>query len=249
MLITRRLHWLLVLLPVVIIAGCTRHAEPRWLVRALPGTYPDVVYFVPTSVPAVALTIDDGLDPDTTPAILDVLAANDASATFFLLSDSMPGNEHLLQRILDEGHEIGHHMTEDEVTVALSDEDLAIKFHQAADVLEAHAQVVWFRPGSGRYDDRILELTRTRGYRIAMASIAPLDTLISSPRSMSGFISWMAEPGSIIVLHDVDDRGRRTAATLERLLPILQDRGYRILSLSELDELSEAGAVDSSDDG
>ena len=50
------------------LAGCTHHAEPRWLVRALPGAYPEVVYFVPTEEKAIALTIDDGLDPEATVA-------------------------------------------------------------------------------------------------------------------------------------------------------------------------------------
>ncbi len=221
-------------------AGCTREAEPRWLVRALPGGYPEVVYFVPTREQAVALTIDDGLDPDTTPAILDVLKKHGARATFFLVSRSLPGNEALVGRILREGHEIGHHMTEDRVTVKLSDEALTARFNEAADALEAVAPIRWFRPGSARYDDRVLALTRARGYRIALASIAPLDTLISNPHTMSRFIAWMVEPGSIMVLHDVAERGRRTVDTLDELLPILHHREYSVLTLSELDRLADA---------
>lgn len=222
-----------------VLAGCTHSAEPRWLVRALPGEYPDVVYYVPTADKAIALTIDDGLDPETTPMILDVLKAHDTRATFFLMSDSLEGNEHLVHRMLAEGHEIGHHMTEDEVTVALSDEELTAKFNEAADALEAFAPITWFRAGSGRYNDTVLSLNAERGYRIAMASVAPLDTLISSPRTMSWYINWMIEPGSVVVLHDARKRGMRTAATLERLLPILQDRGFLVTSLSALDRLSD----------
>jgi peptidoglycan/xylan/chitin deacetylase (PgdA/CDA1 family) len=222
----------------VALLGCTRQAEPRWLIRALPGEYPRVVYFVPTEEKAIALTIDDGLDAETTPIILDVLKKHDVRATFFIVSNSLPGNELLLKRLLAEGHEIGHHMTEDEVTVGLSDEALTEKFTRAADALEAFAPVTWFRAGSGRYNDTVLALTEARGYRIAMASVAPLDTLISSPRSMSMFISWMVEPGSVVVLHDARERGRRTALTLERLLPTLHERGYLVTSLRELDSLS-----------
>lgn len=226
----------------LLILGCTRHAEPRWLVRALPGSYPEVVYFVPTTERAIALTIDDGLDPETTPAILEVLDTHDATATFFLVSNSLDGNEALIRRILAAGHEIGHHMTEDEVTVRLDDDELAAKFNEAADALESAATIRWFRPGSGRYNDQVLALTRARGYRLAMASVAPLDTLISYPHAMATFINWMVEPGSVVVLHDVAARGRRTAATLDRLLPILHDRGFRVVSLSELDALSTGSA-------
>ena len=212
------LGWLaLVTAGISVLAGCSQQAEPRWLVRALPGAYPDVVYFVPTDEKAIALTIDDGLDPETTPLILDVLLKHEVRATFFIVTNTLPGNETLLQRMLDEGHEIGHHMTEDEVTVALTDEALSRKFHAAADALEAYSPITWFRAGSGRYNDTVLALTEERGYRIAMASVVPLDTLISSPRSMSAYINWMVQPGSVVVLHDVADRGRRTAATLDRL--------------------------------
>jgi peptidoglycan/xylan/chitin deacetylase (PgdA/CDA1 family) len=235
----RTTRWLLVA-GLLLTGGCMHQAEPRWLVRALPGAYPEVVYFVPTRENAIALTIDDGLDPETTPLILDVLSAHGAHATFFLVSHSLPGNDALIRRILSEGHEIGDHMTEDEVTVRLDDQALTAKFNEAADALEAVAPIRWFRPGSARYDDRVLALTRARGYRIALASVAPLDTVISSPRTMAGFIDWMVEPGSVVVLHDVQERGHRTVATLERVLPTLAEQETRVLTLSELDALVDA---------
>jgi hypothetical protein len=58
---------------------------------------------------------------------------------------------------------------------------------------------------------------------------------------MSGYVTWMVEPGSVVVLHDVGERGLRTVSTLERLLPILQDMGYVVTSLGELDGLSDHG--------
>jgi peptidoglycan/xylan/chitin deacetylase (PgdA/CDA1 family) len=222
----------------LLVAACTREAEPRWLLRALPGDYPEIVYFVPTASRAVAMTIDDGLDPETTPLILETLKAHGASATFFVLSDSIAGREVLLRRILYEGHEIGHHMTEDEVTVSLKPDAMAEKFHRAAQTLDAFAPITWFRPGSGRYNDAVLELTRARGYRIALASVAPLDTVIHNPARMAGFVERMIEPGSVVVLHDVGERGRRTAETLQLLLPKLKGRGYAVVSLSRLDALA-----------
>lgn len=219
--------------------ACAWEAEPRWLVRALPGSYPEIVYFVPTDSKSIALTIDDGLDRDSTPAILDVLKLHQATATFFLVSDSISGNEALLLRILAEGHEVGHHMTEDEVTVSLEPEIMARKFDRAADALERYTEITWFRPGSARYNDHVLELTRARGYRIALASVAPLDTLVHNPQRMAGYVSRMIKPGSVVVLHDVGERGRRTAETLALLLPKLRDRGYAVLSLGQLDALTE----------
>jgi peptidoglycan/xylan/chitin deacetylase (PgdA/CDA1 family) len=194
-----------------------------------------VVYYVPTERRAIAMTIDDGVDPVTTPAILDTLDKHGASATFFLVSDSIPGHEAIVKRILLEGHEIGHHMTRDETTIALSAEDLEHKFRRAAGALEAFARIRWFRPGSGLFDDKMLELSRNQGYRIAMASVPPVDTVLADATQMADLIDWMIEPGSVVVLHDVGERGRRTAETLELLLPALKRRGYAVVSLGELD--------------
>ncbi|NJL84573.1 MAG: polysaccharide deacetylase family protein, partial [Chloroflexaceae bacterium] len=54
---------------------------------------PGVAYFVPTQQRAIALTIDDGPDGKTTPAILQVLGQYQAKATFFLISSRIAGNE------------------------------------------------------------------------------------------------------------------------------------------------------------
>ncbi len=234
------LRVLTLLAAVLALAACARHAEPRWLVRALPGSYPEIVYFVPTALCAIGLTIDDGPDPDTTPAILDVLTRHGATATFFLLGDSVAGNEALVRRMLADGHELGHHMTEDEVTVRLSDADLERKFLSAALVLEAFGPVQWFRAGSARYDDRILALTRSRGYRIAMASVFPVDTLVDEPSRVADFDAAMVQPGSIVVLHDRGERGQRTVQTLDLLLPRLAARGYQVSSIGALEEASRA---------
>jgi peptidoglycan-N-acetylglucosamine deacetylase len=57
----------------------------------------------------VALTFDDGPNPDATPAILDALAARGAKATFFVLGRHAERWPDLVKRIADEGHSIGNH--------------------------------------------------------------------------------------------------------------------------------------------
>ncbi|MDQ3565754.1 MAG: polysaccharide deacetylase family protein, partial [Pseudomonadota bacterium] len=71
---------------------CFRERPPPFLAIFAPG----VTYFLETAVPAAALTIDDGPDPEETPAILDVLRDHDAHATFFLIGSRIQGNEPLL---------------------------------------------------------------------------------------------------------------------------------------------------------
>jgi hypothetical protein len=57
----------------------------------------------------VALTFDDGPDAEWTPQILDILKAKHITATFFVIGANAQANPDLIQRIVEEGHELGNH--------------------------------------------------------------------------------------------------------------------------------------------
>jgi peptidoglycan/xylan/chitin deacetylase (PgdA/CDA1 family) len=78
---------------------------------------------------------------------------------------------------------------------------------------------------------------KRHGYRCALGSVYPFDAAIPSVGFAARYIIWNAKPGAIIVLHDGEERGTRTARVLSRVLPELQQRGFRIVSLSELTEM------------
>ena len=57
----------------------------------------------------VALTFDDGPDPEVTPRVLELLARHQAPATFFLVAAKAERHPGLVQAILDGGHTLGNH--------------------------------------------------------------------------------------------------------------------------------------------
>jgi peptidoglycan/xylan/chitin deacetylase (PgdA/CDA1 family) len=193
-----------------------------------------VLYELHLVEPLVALTIDDGPDPASTPAILDVLRDHDAHATFFLISSRIPGNEALIRRIVDEGHELGNHMTRDEPSIALEPDVFEARLLEASATLRTYAPVRWFRPGSGYYDDEMLDILERHGLRCALGSVYPLDAQLPWRWSARTWIRWRARPGAVIILHDGGGRGERTADVLARALPELAARGLRAVTLSEL---------------
>ena len=75
-------------------------------------------------------------------------------------------------------------------------------------------------------------------YRLALGSIYPFDSHIPSAWFASRYIVWRAHPGGIIVLHDFGPRGMRTVETLSYVLPRLVEKGYRIVTLSQLLEIA-----------
>jgi peptidoglycan/xylan/chitin deacetylase (PgdA/CDA1 family) len=210
--------------------------QPDWLLGSLSKR---VTYSVRTEKPIVALTIDDGPDASTTPAILDLLNEYGAAATFLVITERIPGNEQLLERMIAEGHELGNHMTNEEPSIRLGREGFAKDLGAADTTLSEFDEIRWVRPGSGWFTANMIDTVESRGYRMALGSVYPFDHLIPSSWFASEFILWRIRPGDVIVLHDHRWRGERTADTLSRVLPELINRGYKIVTLSELVDLGE----------
>jgi peptidoglycan/xylan/chitin deacetylase (PgdA/CDA1 family) len=217
--------------------------QPDWIVTTLAKQSPEVLYFVETEEPVVALTIDDGPDPVATPKILDVLRQHDARATFFLITNRIPGNEDVVLRIVAEDHELANHLTTDQPSIRLAPADFEHQLLAAHDALSRFSDVRWFRPGSGWYNAAMLSILRRHGYRCALGSIYPFDSKIASSSFAARYVLWHVRPGSIIVLHDYGVRGERTALALATILPALKHRGLRVVTLSELLNLQQASAT------
>lgn len=207
--------------------------EPRWLLKRIAERYPGCDYFIETTEPIVALTIDDGPDSISTPKILQVLSRHQARATFFLISSRVPGNENIVSEIVTGGHEIGNHLTKEERSIELSREEFTDALHEADSVLSDYAKLHWFRPGGGWYNAMMISIVREYNYRCALGSVYPVDVLIPWEWFTVQFVLLGVRPGAIIVLHDSGSRGERTARVLGRILPELTRRGFRVVTLSE----------------
>jgi peptidoglycan/xylan/chitin deacetylase (PgdA/CDA1 family) len=218
----------------LVASGAILWTAPGWLIQNLARWYPGCLYQVRTEEPLVALTIDDGPDPASTPLILTELGRQDARATFFLITDRLRGQEPLVRRLVGEGHELGNHFTQDRPSIRLS---LPVF---EADLLQAHRDLapwgppLWARPGSGWYSRAMISVLQRHGYRCALGSVYPFDAMIPSVAWATRYILRNVRPGAIVILHDGGSRGRRTARVLAEVLPELRRRGYRVVSLSEL---------------
>lgn len=232
----RRFCTLIIALLLVLVAAGLWTA-PRWLVPRIGATSPGCLYFVKTDQRAVALTIDDGPDLERTPAILNVLREHGARATFFLIAERVVGRESLVSATVADGHELGNHLTRDEPSIRLSVAEFEAAARETGVVLQRFAPVQWLRPGSGWYDGHMLASIDRLAYRCALGSVYPYDAHVPSVHIASAYILANVRPGAVIVLHDAGSRGMRTAETLQRILPVLRARGYRVVTLSELEQL------------
>lgn len=201
---------------------------------------PEGLFRVPTSERALALTIDDGPHPATTPEILDVLERHGARATFFLIGSRAERHPELVREIVARGHEIANHMWEDVPSRGLDSAALERRLVRTHRALSRFATPRWLRPGGGLYSALIVRRARAHGYRLALGTVYPFDTVVRWPGLVARFVVGWARPGSIVILHDGEGRGARTAEALRRALPDLERRGYRVTTLSRLAEADAA---------
>jgi peptidoglycan/xylan/chitin deacetylase (PgdA/CDA1 family) len=216
------------------LVGALIFLEPEWVVARLRKRSPEVLYSIDTQELVVALTIDDGPDALETPKILDILKRHGARATFFLITSRIPGNEELVQRMVNEGHELANHLGYDYPSIRLDPGDFEQQLIESDEALSRFADVRWFRPGSGWYNGKMLSIIQEHGYTCALGSVYPFDPQIGSSWFITRYVLWKIRPGSVIVLHDYGSRGARTAAALDTILPELARRGYQVVTLSEL---------------
>ena len=231
---------LLGLLSVVVAAAIRPGPLVRWLSRR----FPDVLFRHETAEPLVALSFDDSPHATLTPRILDVLAAHDARATFFMIGAHVAGNEEVVRRLVDEGHELGNHMMSDAPSSRLPAAEFERQLLQTHELLASFGPVRWFRPGHGWFNRRMLDQIQPHGYQCAMASAYALEFLAISAPYAARHILLNVRPGGVIVLHDGAAERERTVAVLERLLPALRRRGYRVVTLSELAEARQMPRLD-----
>jgi peptidoglycan-N-acetylglucosamine deacetylase len=223
----------------LLFVGLALWTASRWLVPRIGARSPRCLFTVATSERLVALTLDDGPDAIHTPELLGVLREHDARATFFLISRRVTGNEALVATIVAEGHELGNHLTDDEPSARMAPAAFAAAVREAAAVLEPFAPVRWLRPASGWYTDAMLDTIEREGHRCALGSIYPYDAHHPWARVSAAYILANARPGAVVVLHEGGERGRRTVEVLRRVLPELRERGYRVVTLSELAALRD----------
>ncbi len=208
--------------------------QPLFLLRFASSIIPDVVYFKQTDQKLIALTIDDGPNRITTTKILDVLDKYGAKATFFVIGENIQGNEDIVQRMVDDGHELGNHLMEDKPSISMSSQEFESDLTRVGNILSKFGSIKWLRPASGWHNHEMVKIAHRNNYRVALGSIFPFDTHIPSSWFASLQILLNASPGSIIVLHDTRLWGERTRLTLEKVIPQLMSRGYEFVTLSDL---------------
>lgn len=146
----------------------------------------------------IALTFDDGPDPDSTPVILDILGSENVRAVFFCTGEKAEKYPCLLDEIVLAGHQAGNHGYHHIKGIGTRTTGYVRNVQMAAEVINGNL----FRPPYGSISLLQYKMLRNN-FRIVMWDLMPydFDNSITSARVKSTIIRKV-RPGSIIVLHD-----------------------------------------------
>lgn len=202
----------------------------------------------------LALTFDDGPDPEWTPEILDVLKAKGVKATFFMIGGNATANPDLVRRVRDEGHEIGNHSFTHPNMAHVDEERVRLELTATDRALESilDRQVTLFRPPYNAdsepesYGEILPIAVASRlGYTTAGESIDPNDWNLSRadangashrlrPDEIVSEVLAQADAGHAILLHDAGGDRSATVKALPVLIDALRARGYRLTTIGGL---------------
>ncbi len=181
--------------------------------------------------PMVALTFDDGPNPNTTPQLLDTLKKYNAHATFFMLGTNVKYNPELVARVYQEGHEIGNHSWEHKDFARMTDKDEIWANYQKADdaIFEACGHdPTHVRPPYGSVSELYNKVVNRDSI---LWSIDTRDWESHDPKAIQAIIEKYVNDGSVILLHDIHID---SVEAMETVIPMLQKKGYQLVTIDDL---------------
>jgi len=198
----------------------------------------------------VAITFDDGPNPNCTPRLMDMLDRKGIPATFFVVGRFIRRFPEIVNDAANRGHEIGNH-TDHHIPLTFLPDRIV---HREVDVAGQLATAAtgtkprFFRPPMGWFTGRVLSIVRGLGYIPVIGSIHPQDSKRPGAEAIRERVLNRIEPGAIIILHDGGWRAgidrSQTFEAVDRITDVLLEDGYSFDTLSDLVDRGDPDAGD-----
>lgn len=188
---------------------------------------------------SVALTFDDGPSPDTLD-ILNILRRENLKATFFLVGKKVEQYPEIARRIVEDGHELGNHSYSHPIYLFCSDDRTLRELERTQRCIKNTTGVEprVARPPCGVRTFGYFSASRDLNLKTIQWSDAGFDWKNIPSRRIAQNILRTVQNGSIILLHDGDEKSndnrRRTTEALPMLLSGLREKGLNVSPLAEI---------------
>lgn len=189
---------------------------------------------------SIAITFDDGPGGHTA-RLLDELRKYDVKVTFFVLGQLANSRPDLILRMRDEGHEIANHTYSHKYLSKVSEQVRQEELATTSDILEriTGTRPTLMRTPGGYRSAAVFQTVKEQGMAAVFWDIDPADWKYRNADYVCQFLLNRAQAGKIILLHDIH---KTTVDGFIRALPILVERGFNFVTVSELVDL-EPGDV------
>jgi peptidoglycan-N-acetylglucosamine deacetylase len=198
------------------------------------GLKPATYFQASVDGPYIAMTFDDGPNPETTPRLLDILKQRNIKATFFLIGQNAERNPEIVKRILAEGHEIGNHSWTHPPLAKLSDDRVTEEITKTQNAIKTASGYTpdLLRPPYGSITPRQKEWIENQfGLNVILWSVDPFDWKRPGVSVIQQRILAGAKPGAIILSHDIH---KQTVDSMPATLDALAAKGYKFVTVSQL---------------
>jgi peptidoglycan-N-acetylglucosamine deacetylase len=186
----------------------------------------DAVVRGPRGARGVALTFDDGPDPQWTPRILDLLAKHGATATFFVVGRKAEEHPEVVRSILEKGHAVGLHGYGHDRLIALrSERKVREELERGLAVVEQATgqRPSLYRPPSGHTNPAMARVVDALGLVVVGWTVGGGDgTARARPDDVAARVRRDLRDGVIVLLHDAPEKGDREPAAVQALPAILE---------------------------
>ena len=205
--------------------------------------------YIDPNKPMVALTFDDGPVPGVTDRILDLLEEYHVRATFFILGTRLqkPEAVKLVKRAITLGCEIGNHTWDHEILPGLSVNEVRFEIISTNRIVQKNTGYMMrsLRPPGGSTGSDVSRIAKEQDMAVALwaqsGNVHELDPEKIAENVQKQIVNGKElHNGDIILLHDTKDR---MIPAVEIILPQLIQKGYQLVTVSELINLSENGFV------
>jgi len=191
----------------------------------------------------ISITFDDGPDPSYTPKILDILKKYNIKATFFVVGQNAEANPDIIQRMYNEGHEIGNHSFTHPNIAEISSIQTVFELNSTQRVIEAitgHSTIL-FRPPYNAdatlssLDDYTPTIRAQKlGYITIGESIDPNDWQAPKPDELYKRVMADINDGNVILFHDAGGNRDSTVEELPVIIETLLKQGYTFKTSSQM---------------
>lgn len=185
--------------------------------------------YIDKNTKLIAFTFDDGPNYNTS-KIVDTLNKYNVTATFFVMGKNIKGNEKVLEKMVESNMEIGNHTYNHLLLTKYSKEKIKEEITKTNNLIFdiTGSYPTLLRTSYGSVNKKIKEVS---DMPIIIWNIDTLDWKYKNSNNISERILSKVSDGDIILMHDIY---KSTLNSLDIVIPKLLDRGYQIVSVSEL---------------